>query len=132
MDLRLGEKLKEYRLKKGLSLSELAKRSGIAKSYISSIENKKQFNPSIECLIKVCSVLETPIDALIWGNEHTNVVLIDKDWADLVHKAINAGIDRDQFNKFIDLYKWQNKKSSKPKFVLITNRRKIKRARLLK
>lgn len=41
----IGERIKRLRLQKGISLTELAEKAGVAKSYISSIERNLQKNP---------------------------------------------------------------------------------------
>ncbi len=38
----IGERIKRLRLQKGISLTELAEKAGVAKSYISSIERNLQ------------------------------------------------------------------------------------------
>ena len=51
-----------------MSLSELAERAGIAKSYLSSIERNIQSNPSIQFLEKISSVLDIPVNSLLQGD----------------------------------------------------------------
>ncbi|MCY9128792.1 transcriptional regulator SinR, partial [Bacillus spizizenii] len=46
----IGQRIKQYRKEKGYSLSELAEKAGVAKSYLSSIERNLQTNPSIQLL----------------------------------------------------------------------------------
>ncbi len=41
----IGERIKRLRLQKGISLTELAEKAGVAKSYISSIERNLQKKP---------------------------------------------------------------------------------------
>ncbi len=48
----IGQRIKQYRKEKGYSLSELAEKAGVAKSYLSSIERNLQTNPSIQFLEK--------------------------------------------------------------------------------
>ena len=54
----IGQRIKQYRNEKGYSLSELAEKAGVAKSYLSSIERNLQTNPSIQFLEKVSAVLD--------------------------------------------------------------------------
>ncbi|GAJ98039.1 regulator [Geomicrobium sp. JCM 19055] len=61
----VGEKIKQLRLQNGLSITALSERSGIAKSYISSIERNIQSNPSINCLTKIADALSVPVNELI-------------------------------------------------------------------
>lgn len=61
----IGANIKKLRQEKNLTISEFAKRSGVAKSYLSSLERNSQSNPSIEVLIKVSKVLGVSVDDLI-------------------------------------------------------------------
>ena len=61
----VGEKIKQLRLQNDLSITALSERSGIAKSYISSIERNIQSNPSINCLTKIADALSVPVNELI-------------------------------------------------------------------
>ncbi|GAK08395.1 regulator [Geomicrobium sp. JCM 19038] len=63
----VGEKIKQLRLQNGLTITALSERSGIAKSYISSIERNIQSNPSINCLTKIADALSVPVHELIDG-----------------------------------------------------------------
>ena len=44
----IGERIKRLRLQKGISLTELAEKAGVAKSYISSIERNLQNGSKIK------------------------------------------------------------------------------------
>ncbi|MBM6619054.1 helix-turn-helix domain-containing protein [Bacillus suaedaesalsae] len=108
----IGQRIKEYRLEKKMSLSELAERAGIAKSYLSSIERNLQSNPSIQFLEKVSAVLNVPVNILINGeDEATPTKDLDSDWANLVKEAMNSGISKEQFKEFLEFNKWKNKQS---------------------
>lgn len=56
----IGDRVKKYGLEKGLSLSEVSERSGVAKSYLSSLERSLQTNPSIDLVQKISDVLMSP------------------------------------------------------------------------
>lgn len=100
----IGERVKKYRLDKGLSLSELADRAGVAKSYLSSIERSIQSNPSIQFLEKVAAVLDISVEALLAND--TNYEL-DSDWEDLVREAMESGVTKEQFREFLEFNKWR-------------------------
>jgi len=51
--------VEKYRLEKGLSLSELARRSDMAKSHLSYIEDGTT-SPTIDTLCKISKALEVP------------------------------------------------------------------------
>ena len=56
----IGDRVKKIRLERKLSLSELALKAGVAKSYLSSLERNLQTNPSIQFLEKIATVLGVP------------------------------------------------------------------------
>ncbi|HLS09757.1 helix-turn-helix transcriptional regulator, partial [Lentibacillus sp.] len=61
----IGEKIKRLRKEKQMSISELAEKAGVAKSYLSSIERNLQTNPSIQFIEKISAVLDVPVNDLI-------------------------------------------------------------------
>lgn len=107
----IGQRIKEYRQQKRMSLSELAEKAGIAKSYLSSIERNLQSNPSIQFLEKISAVLNVPMNTLInEQEEETATGELDSDWAKLVREAMNSGVSKDQFKEFLEFNKWKNTK----------------------
>ncbi|RSK28371.1 helix-turn-helix domain-containing protein [Bacillus sp. HMF5848] len=105
----IGDRLKKYRLQKGLSLSELAERAGVAKSYISSIERNLQTNPSIQFLEKVSTVLDIPLNSLLYDDTEMDDNL-DQDWLKLVKDAMDSGVSKDEFREFLEFNKWKLRK----------------------
>ncbi|TMV49442.1 helix-turn-helix domain-containing protein [Paenibacillus mesophilus] len=103
----IGKRVKELRLTKGLSLSELAEKAGVAKSYLSSIERDIQTNPSIHLLEKICAVLEVPIEAFL-NDKKTTAQELDAEWIELVREAMASGISKEQFLEFLEFNKWRN------------------------
>ncbi|MGO4888324.1 helix-turn-helix domain-containing protein [Anaerobacillus sp. MEB173] len=103
----IGEKVKKYRKEKGLSLSELAERAGVAKSYLSSIERNIQSNPSIQFLDKISSVLDVSVETLLHESDNTDDNL-DPAWVDLVKEAMNSGVSKEQFKEFLEFNKWKS------------------------
>jgi transcriptional regulator with XRE-family HTH domain len=71
----IGARIRQFRLKKRLSLSELARRADVSKSMISQIEHHSA-NPSIETVRALASALEVPIFALFLekGGSHSALV----------------------------------------------------------
>ena len=61
--MELGQKLKEIRQTKRITLQRLADGAGLSKSFISQIESGVA-NPSIASLKKIADVLDTPLAAL--------------------------------------------------------------------
>lgn len=56
--------IRRERLRKGLSLNELSKKTGIAISYLSDIEAGKRENLSIKKLCKIAEVLNVDVTEL--------------------------------------------------------------------
>ena len=61
----LGVRVRELRLKRGLTLEALAERVGSSKSYMWEMENKDVARPSAEKLQQVALALETTVDYLL-------------------------------------------------------------------
>ncbi|WP_369900542.1 helix-turn-helix domain-containing protein [Bacillus manliponensis] len=106
----IGERIKRLRLQKGISLTELAEKAGVAKSYISSIERNLQQNPSIQFLTKIATVLHVSVDVLL-HDDPTNENELDAEWTNLVKEAMHSGVSKEQFKEFLEFTKWkQNQK----------------------
>ncbi len=108
----IGQRIKQYRLQRKFSLSELAERAGIAKSYLSSIERNLQSNPSIQFLEKIAGVLNIPVNTLLHDEEAESTMgsELDSDWAKLVRDAMKSGVSKDQFREFLEFNQWKMKK----------------------
>ncbi|TMW73815.1 helix-turn-helix domain-containing protein [Alteribacter natronophilus] len=111
----IGERVKKYRKEKGISLTELAQRAGVAKSYLSSIERDIQSNPSIQFLEKVSSVLDISVDHLLKDNPNEGSTseadaAMDDEWRKLVHEAMESGVSKEEFRDFLEFNKWKMKK----------------------
>ena len=101
----IGERVKKYRQEKRMSMTELAEKAGVAKSYLSSIERNLQQNPSIQFLEKVSAALGIPLDALLYDQpEDQN---IDHEWLKIAEEAMDSGITKEQFREFIEFNKWK-------------------------
>jgi XRE family transcriptional regulator, master regulator for biofilm formation len=101
----IGERVKNLRQQKKMSLSELALQAGVAKSYLSSLERNLQTNPSIHFLEKISSVLGVPVDSLIL--DHPNKEDLDSEWMEIVQEAMQSGVSKDQFREFLEFNKWK-------------------------
>ncbi|MGW9607204.1 helix-turn-helix domain-containing protein, partial [Heyndrickxia sporothermodurans] len=98
----IGQRIKNFRLQKQLSLSELAEKAGVAKSYLSSIERNIQSNPSVQFLEKIAAVLGISVNSLLHEEiEKTDENELDSDWELLVREAMNSGVSKDEFREFI-------------------------------
>ncbi|MGD6871119.1 helix-turn-helix domain-containing protein [Sutcliffiella horikoshii] len=106
----IGERIKKYREQRKMSMSELAERAGVAKSYLSSIERNLQSNPSVQFLEKVSTVLGVSMNTLLHDEEELQSKdNLDQEWATLVREAMDSGVTKDQFKEFLEFNKWKIK-----------------------
>lgn len=81
---KLGERLKEARIKKHMTQEELSEKIDSATSSISHLENGTH-SPSLKTLIKICNVLEIGIDALLCDSlSAISSSYLDKDFEKLL------------------------------------------------
>ncbi|GLI06374.1 transcriptional regulator [Paenibacillus tyrfis] len=100
----IGKRIQHYRKQKRISLTELANRAGVAKSYLSSIERNIQKNPSIEFLHKISAVLGVEVEALIhdvppYGYQ---LSLNDLEWLQFAREANSAGISIHDVRHYVE------------------------------
>ncbi|MFD0679481.1 MULTISPECIES: helix-turn-helix domain-containing protein [unclassified Paenibacillus] len=105
----IGKRVKQLRLAKGLTLTDLAQKAGVAKSYLSSIERDIQSNPSIQFLEKICAVLDVPIESFLQNKpvSQSEPTELDEEWKNLVQEAMASGVSKAQFLEFLEYSKWR-------------------------
>jgi transcriptional regulator with XRE-family HTH domain len=69
----LGEKVRELRKQKGLSMEKLAELTESSKSYIWELENKNPPRPSADKIARIAAVLGVTADFLVDARESTPV-----------------------------------------------------------
>ncbi|MDX8362023.1 MULTISPECIES: helix-turn-helix domain-containing protein [Bacillaceae] len=106
----IGERVKKYRLQKELSLTELADRAGVAKSYLSSLERNLQSNPSVQFLEKISMVLDVSVNSLLFDEDEIPDEDLDSEWINLVREAMDSGVSKNDFKEFLEFNKWKLKK----------------------
>lgn len=82
--MEIGKIIKKYRENKGLTITTLAERLGISRSYMSRIE-KGERRLDTETLVKISDILEVPIENFypeenkkVLYNEGEEILIIDK------------------------------------------------------
>ncbi|MBM7690897.1 transcriptional regulator with XRE-family HTH domain [Peribacillus deserti] len=95
-----GNAFRRLRIKKGYSITQLAERTGISKSYLSYIERGLQQNPSINILTKIAQVLDCSVDDLM--GETISDMTLDKEWVNLIMEAKQQGISKDEFRLWLE------------------------------
>ncbi|SHF89536.1 helix-turn-helix domain-containing protein [Ornithinibacillus halophilus] len=103
----IGERIKHLREKKQMSLSELAEKANVAKSYLSSIERNLQSNPSIQFVDKVSAVLGVSINDLINPDLNEQTEDLDQEWLTIVKEAMDSGVSKEQFKEYLEFNKWK-------------------------
>jgi transcriptional regulator with XRE-family HTH domain len=71
----LGANLRALRTERGLSLSEVARRSGVAKSALSQLESG-QGNPTIQTVFSMSNALRVPVSDLLTERTDPDVLLV--------------------------------------------------------
>lgn len=71
----LGERLRAIRKNRGLTLTQLAKRSKVSKAYLSQLENEQFSNPSSEIIVRLCNMLGVSVDRIL-GLETTPMTIL--------------------------------------------------------
>lgn len=95
-----------------MSISELAERAGVAKSYLSSIERNLQSNPSIQFIEKISEVLGVTVNELL-NNETKQSIeydTLDNEWLDIVREAMDSGVTKEEFREYLEFSKWRKNK----------------------
>lgn len=100
----IGKRIQTYRKQKRLSLNELARRAGVAKSYLSSIERNIQSNPSIEFIRKISEVLGVKSEALIKDQLEEELTPSEKEWVKFSREVRSKGMDIDTVRYCIEQY----------------------------
>ncbi|MBM7661643.1 transcriptional regulator with XRE-family HTH domain [Bacillus mesophilus] len=95
-----GNRVREIREQKGLSLNKLAKITGISKSYLSFIERGKQTNPSVTIVKKIANALEIPMNELLYELKVRNKDSIDEKIHNVIHELSKIEISEKEFTQF--------------------------------
>jgi XRE family transcriptional regulator of biofilm formation len=106
----VGERVKKYRKEAGMSLTELAEKAGVAKSYLSALERDIQTNPSIQFLEKIATVLQINMNLLLKDQPLYEQSNLDNEWQSLVKEAMDSGVSKKEFKEFLEFNKWKIQK----------------------
>ncbi|MCF7623656.1 MULTISPECIES: helix-turn-helix domain-containing protein [Bacillaceae] len=94
----IGYRVKSLREERKMSISELSAKSGVAKSYISSLERNLQTNPTILVLEKIARILCIKVDVLL--NEQADKGM-DEEWMEIMQDVMGSGISKEEMREFI-------------------------------
>ncbi len=106
----IGKNIYHIRKSKGLTLTELAERADISKSYLSNIERDVNKNPSIKILEKLANVLDTDLQVLLIGTDFDHDSH-DQDLIEFAHELREIGVEKDHIQDYrpiIEFLKWKS------------------------
>jgi transcriptional regulator with XRE-family HTH domain len=88
----IATNVRQYRIQLGLTVEQLAERSGISKGMLSKIENA-QASPSLGTLVKLAGAISVPLTALFRGldEEHDALVVRAGQGVEIVRKGTRVG-----------------------------------------
>ncbi len=110
----IGTNINRIRKAKNLTLSELAERADVSKSYLSNIERNLNDNPSIQIVEKVAEVLNVEVATLL-GAEHEPIIT-NNEWTEFIRELKALGItkpDIDEYRVIFEFIKWKNKQDQR-------------------
>lgn len=106
----IGERIRQLRQERKMSISELAEKAGVAKSYLSSIERNLQTNPSILFIEKISHVLGVTVNDLIQEDAPEAIASLDREWLEIVQEAMELGVSKAQFREYLEFTKWRKQR----------------------
>lgn len=113
-DPMIGKNIYKIRKQRGYTLSELAERTGISKSYLSNIERNLKQNPSIQVVEKIALVLKVELKTLLkLSTDLESKQQIEKEWIDFIYEMKNMGIEKERIHEYkilIEFMQWYNGK----------------------
>ena len=77
-DIKVGEKIRQIRESKGLTLNDVAERSGFSSALLSQIENH-MVSPPIGTLVKLSKALDVEIGQFFWDKSRAPFTIVRKD-----------------------------------------------------
>ncbi|KAB8128270.1 helix-turn-helix transcriptional regulator [Gracilibacillus oryzae] len=110
----IGTNISKIRKQRGLTLSELAEKSKISKSYLSNLERNLNDNPSIQVVEKLAEVLNTDLATLL--QTEGEILVSDKEWLDFVNELKAIGLERynlDEYKIVFEFIRWKNSEKEK-------------------
>ena len=113
----IGSNISTIRKRRGLTLSELADRANISKSYLSNLERNLNKNPSIQVIEKISTVLDVDLIMILQVNSpEESKQLIESEWLEFIYELKDSGVEKEQLQQYkavIEFIKWQNHKVDK-------------------
>lgn len=109
--MQVGERIKKRRILKNYSITELAIKANVSKSYLSYIERGIQENPSLQVLSRLAKTLDVSLEELtgqpLYEQKEESLAPIDPEWLDMIEEAIRNGVSKEEFAFYIDFMKYK-------------------------
>ncbi|MFA9558212.1 helix-turn-helix domain-containing protein [Evansella sp. AB-rgal1] len=109
--LLLGDRIRKYRKKAGLTLTDLAGNAGIAKSYLSNLERNQRKRPSVDIILKIAKELQIPVELLVpdiveteSNKKEVSISNFNVEYSNLIIQLTKVGIPEEEIIEFI---KWK-------------------------
>lgn len=113
-DAMIGKNIYKIRKQRGYTLSELAERTGISKSYLSNIERDLKQNPSIQVVEKIALVLKVDLKTLLkLSTEMDGKQQLEKEWLDFICEIKKTGVGKERIHEYkilIEFMNWYNQR----------------------
>ncbi len=107
----VGERIKKHRINKNISITELAVKANVSKSYLSYIERGLQKNPSLQVLSRLAKTLNVSLEELTGQSfskhQEDPLVVLDSEWLEMIDEAIRNGVSKEDFAFYIDFMKYK-------------------------
>ncbi|GAE91916.1 regulator [Gracilibacillus boraciitolerans JCM 21714] len=106
----IGTNINRIRKRKNLTLSELAERADVSKSYLSNIERNLNDNPSIQIIEKLAEVLGVEVVTLL--SDENDPFVTNNEWMEFIGELKALGITKPDFDEYriiFEFIKWKNK-----------------------
>lgn len=107
----IGTNIHSIRKRRGLSLSDLADKAGISKSYLSNIERNLNKNPSVQLITRVADVLG--VDLLVLISDKKPFIReqpLEEEWLSFINDLKQSGIEKEElheYKKIIKFIQWE-------------------------
>ncbi|GAB1793271.1 helix-turn-helix domain-containing protein [Priestia megaterium] len=108
----IGQRVREMRMEKKLSLSELAERTKITKSYLSNMERNISTNPTIDVIQKLASGFKVhPSVLLNWVENKKELRSTSDSLIDIKNKINSMSNEQlEKLNDYIEVIEWKRRK----------------------
>ncbi|MFE4036194.1 helix-turn-helix domain-containing protein [Priestia sp. YIM B13489] len=107
----IGDRIHTIRVQKRMTLSKLAEKSSVTKSYLSNIERNISTNPTIEFVEKVARALSVKPESLLgWREDETETETSSLENSFLYVKKYLLSMDDEQLielKDYIDFILWK-------------------------